>query len=146
MRRAAIFLLALLVVGGCGGGGGTPLTREEYATKADALCAKYNDQTEKLGAPSNLSDLGDTADKTIDILDNALGELRKLKPPTSEQSTVDEWLAQFENLKDDLAEIRDQANDNDIQGVQAVVPRATQHNNRANELATQLGMSVCNKD
>ncbi len=34
----------------------------------------------------------------------------------------------------------------DLPGVQAVVPKATEHNSKANALATQLGMSVCNKD
>jgi hypothetical protein len=33
-----------------------------------------------------------------------------------------------------------------MQGVRAVVPKATEHNAKANALASQLGMSVCNKD
>ena len=59
---------------------------------------------------------------------------------------ADQWLAQVENLKGDLKEIRDKAKSKDMQGVQAVVPQATQHNKKANQLATQLGMTVCSKD
>jgi hypothetical protein len=33
-----------------------------------------------------------------------------------------------------------------MQGVQNVVPQADQHNRRTNELATQLGMTVCNQN
>lgn len=144
MRRAFLLLLAIVLVAGCGGGGGERLSKEEYASKADAICAKYNKQTKALQNPSNLSELAKVSDKTLPILDNALKDLRKLKPPEEEQVTVDQWLAQVENLKGDLTEIRDKAKENDMEGVQAVVPRAEQHNNRSNQLATQLGMKVCN--
>ena len=147
MRRASLLLLAVALVAGCGGGGGGKrLTRDEYATKADAICGNYTQQTKALANPSNLSDLADVADKTLPILDHAISDLRKLKPPADEQSTVDQWLAQVENLKGDLKEIRDKAKTNDIQGVQAVVPKATQHNRQSNQLAAELGMKVCNKD
>jgi hypothetical protein len=146
VRRASFLLLALVVVAGCGGGGSSRLTRDQYAAKADAICAKYNQQTRALANPSSLSELANVADQTIPILDHALGDLRKLKPPSNEQATADQWLAQVENLGGDLKEIRDKAKANDMRGVQNVVPKATQHNTKGNQLATQLGMKVCNKD
>jgi hypothetical protein len=146
VRRASFLLLALVIAAGCGGGGSKRLTREQYAGKADGICAKYNQETKAIANPTSLSDLADVADKTIPILDHALGDLRKLKPPSDEQATADQWLAQVENLEGDLKEIRDKAKSNDMEGVQAVVPKATQHNTKSNQLATQLGMSVCNKD
>lgn len=148
MRRAPFLLLAVVLGAGCGGGGGSSerLTRADYAKKADAICGKYSQQTNALANPSNLSDLADVADKTIPILDNALGDLHKLKPPADEQATADQWLAEVEKLKGDLKEIRDKAKDKDLKGVQGVVPKATEHNSQANKLATQLGMTVCNKD
>jgi hypothetical protein len=145
VRRALLLLLAVVLLAGCGGGS-KRLSKEEYASKADAICAKYNQQTKALQNPTSLSELGDVADKTLPILDNALKDLRKLKPPTDEQATADQWLKQVENLKGDLQEIRDKAKANDMQGVQKVVPKATQHNSLSNQLATRLGLSVCNKD
>jgi hypothetical protein len=147
VKRAAPLLLTVLVLSGCGGGddgGGERLTREEYAAQADAICTTYNEQVKSLQSPSNIDELGEAADKTLPILDNAIGDLRELKPPESDQATADEWLDQVELLKGDLEEIRDRAQDNDLPGVQAAVPSAQQHNDRSNELATQLGMSVCN--
>jgi hypothetical protein len=145
--RALFLLLAVGVAAGCGGdGGGDRLTRDEYASKADAICAKYNEKTKQLANPSNLSDLADVADQTLPILDNALNDLHDLRPPANEQATADQWLASVENLKGDLKEIRDKAKTNDMEGVQAVVPAATRHNRRSNELATQLGMTTCNKN
>jgi hypothetical protein len=146
VRRASFLLLALIVAAGCGGGGSSRLTRDQYAAKADGICAKYNQQTRALANPSSLSELANVADQTIPILDHALGDLRKLKPPSDEQAAADQWLAQVENLEGDLKEIRDKAKANDMRGVQGVVPKATEHNTKSNALATQLGMKVCNKD
>lgn len=137
----------MLVLAGCGGGGGgQPLTKEQYASKADAICGKYNHQVNALANPKSLSDLADVADRTLPILDSAIRDLKKLTPPASEKATSDQWLEQVRNLKDDLQEIRDKARSNDIKGVQSVVPKAQDHNSKSNALATELGMSVCNKD
>ena len=147
MRRAALIALALVVLlPGCGGASGKPLTKEDYASKADAICGKYNQQVKLLANPKNLSDLAKVADKTLPILDHAISDIRKLEPPASEKALSDQWLTQARGLKDDLKEIRDKAKAGDIQGVKAVVPKATEHNSKSNALATQLGMSVCNKD
>ena len=149
MRGASFPALALplLVLAGCGGsGGGQQLTREEYASRADAICGKYNQQANAIANPKSLSDLAEVADKTLPILDNAISDLKKLRPPASEKATSDQWLEQVQNLKDDLQDIRDKAKSNDITGVQSVVPKAQDHNSKSNALATELGMSVCNKD
>jgi hypothetical protein len=146
MRPAALIALALVLVTGCGGGNGKPLTKEEYASKADAICGKYNQQIESLANPKNLSELAKVADKTLPVLDHAIRDISKLEPPASEKALSDQWLTQVRNLKDDLQEIRDKAKVGDMQGVQAVVPKASDHNSKSNALASQLGMSVCNKD
>lgn len=148
MRRALPIALALaFLLPGCGGGGGgEPLTKAEYASQADAICGKYNEKSASFGNPKNLSDLAKVADNTLSILDQAIGDLSKLEPPVSEKALADQWLGQVRNLKDDLREIRDKAKANKMDGVQDVVPKATDHNLKANALASQLGMSVCNKD
>ena len=125
---------------------GTPLTKEEYASKADAICGKYNDQIRSFANPKNLSDLAKVADKTLPVLDQSINDISKLEPPASEKALADQWLTQVRNLKNDLQEIRDKAKAGDMEGVQAVVPKATDHNSKSNALASQLGMSVCNKD
>ena len=148
MRRALPLLLAIALLAGCGGGAGNDeaLTREEYAAKADAICGKYKKETESLARPEDLSDLAKVADQVSPILDKAPGELRELKPPADEQVTATAWLDQFDVIIDDVAKIRHEAKANDTAGVQAQAQPALQHNERANKLATQLGMTVCSKD
>jgi len=147
MRRAALIALALVVLlPGCGGASGKPLTKENYASKADAICGKYNQQVKLLANPKNLSDLAKVADKTLPILDHAISDIRKLEPPASEKALSDRWLTQVRALKDDLREIRDKAKANNNQGLKAAVAKAAEHNSQSNALAAQLGMSICNKD
>jgi hypothetical protein len=146
-RALLLALLVLTLLTACGGSGSGPrLTKEQFASRADTICGNYNQQLKTLANPSNLKELAGVADQTIPILHNAIRDLDKLNPPASEQDTVDQWLDEVRKLEDDLKEIRDKAEDEDMQGVQDVVPTADEHNKRSNALATKLGMTVCNKD
>jgi hypothetical protein len=146
VRRAFPLLLVVVLLAACGGGGGKPLTREQYAAKADAICGKYKQQTDALARPASLADLGKVADQVLPILDNARSDLRKLKPPAGEQATANAWLDQFDVIIGDVEKIRDSANDNDTDAVQKLARPALQHDQHANELARQLGMTVCSED
>lgn len=148
MPRALLLLLALIALAGCGesGGNGQALTREQYAAKADAICGKYKRQTETLGRIATSADLAAAADKVLSVLNKERGELRALEPPADEQATANAWLDQLDVIVDDVEKIRAKARANDVQGVRALAQPALRHNARANELATQLDMSVCNKD
>jgi hypothetical protein len=147
MGRASLLAVVLVVMlPACGGSSGKSLTKEEYASKADAICGKYNQEVNSFENPKNLSDLAKISDKTLPVLDHTINDIRKLEPPVSEKALSDQWLTQVRNLKNDLQEIRDQAKAGSMKGVQAVVPKATDHNAKSNALASQLGMSVCNKD
>jgi hypothetical protein len=99
-----------------------------------------------LSNPQNLSELEQVADQTLSVLASAIRDLKKLNPPASEQAKADQWLSQVENLEEDLTEIRDGAKDKNMRAVQAVLPKAEEHNRRSNALATELGMTVCNSD
>jgi hypothetical protein len=144
VRRASLLVLAL-VVAGCGGGGGKRLSRSEYASKADVICRKANEQTKSLKQPSNLAELAKGFDKALPIFEHAIANLRKLKPPKSEQATVDRWLAKSDALKRDLEQIRDRAKAKDLKGVQSLFENATRDQQSGNQLAGRLGMKVCNK-
>jgi hypothetical protein len=147
VRRASPLVLAILLVAGCGGGSnGQRLTREQYAAKADAVCGKYKQKTDALSRPASLSGLAAVSDQVLPLLRGARGELSRLRPPESEQATAAAWLDEFDVIVGDIEKIRDAARKNDAAGVRAAAQPALQHNQRSNELARQLGMTVCNKD
>lgn len=144
MRPAFAVALGVVLLAGCGGGSNKPLTRQEYASKADAICSKYTAKVKALGTPSNLSDLTKVADKTLPIIDDAIAQLKKLEPPADEQGVASQWLVQVQALVDDLRDIRDKARASDMQAIQGILPKAQVHTTRSNQLASQLGMTVCN--
>lgn len=148
MRRALTLLLATALLAACGGSTSSDetLTRDEYAAQADAICAKYRKQTDALARPTTLSGLADVAEDVLPILEQARGELGDLKPPRDEQTTSALWLDQLNVVIGDVKKIRDKAKAEDAAGVQEVAKPALEHNKRANELATQLGMKVCSED
>jgi hypothetical protein len=148
VRRASTLLLAIVVLAGCGGSGssGQRLTRDEYAKQADAICGKYKQKTDALSRPATLPDLADVADQVLPLLDDARGELRALRPPQHEQATANAWLDEFDVIVDDVKKIRDAAKKNDAAAVQDAAVPALQHDRHSNDLASQLGMTVCNKD
>jgi hypothetical protein len=86
------------------------------------------------------------ADATVKPLANALADLRDLRPPKDEQATARAWLRLLARLRADAVRIRDRARANDANGVRAVALAAMKRNERFKELATQLGMTVCNRD
>jgi hypothetical protein len=145
VRRASILVLVLVVAGCGGGGGGKRLSRIEYASKADVICRKANEQTKSLKQPSNLAELAKGFDNALPIFEHAIANLRKLKPPKGEQVTVDRWLAKSDALKRDLEQIRDRAKAKDLKGVQSLFKKATRDQQSGNQLAGTLGMKVCNK-
>ena len=148
VRRASPLLLAIVVLVGCGssGSGGQRLTRDDYAKQADAICSKYKQKTDALSRPATLPGLANVADQVLPLLDDARGELRALRPPQHEAATANAWLDEFDVITDDVKNIRDAAKKNDGAAVQAAAAPALQHDRHANELAAQLGMTVCSKD
>lgn len=138
--------VALLLLPACGGGSGETLTRQEYAQKADAICAKGKAKTSGLPTPANLQELARSADQTLDALTDVRSDLVKLKPPQRERAVADQWLATIEELENDVAQIRDAARANDRRAVFTRAAKAQKRNTRANELAGRLGLTVCNRD
>jgi hypothetical protein len=136
----------LVALPACGSGGSDqPLTKEQFAAKADAICAKGNERQKGLGNPTTIADLERVANGTLSILDDAISDFSRLKPPSSAQATANQWLTQVRLLRDDLKQIRDKAKEKDLSALRQIAATSQQHNAQANQLATELGMSVCNK-
>ena len=144
MRRALTALLCVLLLAACGSSSNR-LSRQEYASRADAICRHYNEETKKLPTPTDPKGFVRLADQTLPLLDDATAKLRKLKPPEDEQALSNRWLASLAQLRSDVVDLRASANGNDLLGVARLVPKARRHLAHSNLLATQLGMHVCNK-
>ena len=144
VRAAYVLAMSFLLLSGCGGDGGT-LTRREFAQKADAICAEGKRKTAALATPTTLPELARLADQTADLLGDALDDLRGLEPPVRERKFVDQWLTGVERLESDVREIGRRAQADNRGAVSTLAAKAQKRNARVNELATQLGMTVCNR-
>jgi hypothetical protein len=123
------------------------LTREQYAAQADAICSKYKSKANTLQRPASLAGLAQFANRVaLPLLRNARAELRKLQPPEDEQATANAWLDAFDVTIDDVEKIRDSANKDDRPAVVSAARLALKHDEHANAVAGQLGMTVCSKD
>jgi hypothetical protein len=143
--RGAVLLLLCAVVVACSSSGSHRLTREEYARRADAVCARYQRLTTALGAPSTTRALAVVAGRTLPLLDKARSELGRLQPPESEQLLARRWIDSIAVLRSDVVRLRDRALANDLLGVRRVVRPASRHNRASDRLAARLGMTVCSR-
>jgi len=148
VRRASLLLLTVVSLAACSGGGGSSghrLTRDQYAAQADAICSKYKTKADALSRPASLAGLAQVADHVLPLLHDARAELRKLRPPQNEDAAANAWLDEFDVTIDDVKKIRDSATKNDRAAVVSAARLALKHDQHANEVAGQLGMTVCNK-
>lgn len=139
-------ILVLATVAGCGGTttDSPRLSRAEYASKADAICREYKRQINAIDVRT-FSQLAPALDKVLPILDKALDEVHGLDPPEGEQATVDQWLRVSDRVRADMKAERDKAKANDENGAKAADAKGLRDDSRGNELATKLGMKVCNR-
>jgi hypothetical protein len=113
MRRIALCLFALALFGagaGCGGDSGPPLTAEEFAKQANALCkagdAKLGEEGKNL-----LKDANTTPDQLAKFfLEHAVPNARdkldgiaKLHPPAKDKAKVKKMLAAGRKATDTVA-------------------------------------------
>jgi len=110
MRRIALCLLALTVLGagaGCGGDSGPPLSADEFAKQADAICKAGDTKLAEEGK-NLLADPGTTPDnlvkfylnRAIPNARNKLGQIGKLHPPDKDKSKVKKMLAEGKKATD----------------------------------------------
>lgn len=146
MRRTFLLAASLLLVA-CGSGGDHRLSKEEYAKRADAICARFNRQQPSLPSLQNVTarQVARLADRTLPVLDRTITDLRRLAPPKDEQQLADRWLAALRRLRVDAVKIRDRARANDLGGVGALVGPSQRDERTAEQLAAQLGTTVCSK-
>jgi len=146
VRRTFLLAASVLLVA-CGSGGDHRLSKEEYAKRADAICARFNRQQPSLPSLQNVTarQVARLADRTLPLLDTTIADLRRLAPPKEEQQLADRWLAALRRLRVDAVKIRDRARANDLSGVGALVGPSQRDERSAERLAEQLGTSVCSK-
>jgi hypothetical protein len=144
VRAAGVGAAALaLVAAGCGGG--APLSKSEFAAKANAICAKYTRKIDAVPPPRKIDDVPAYVELVKPYLERGVDELGTVKPPTELQDTYDRWMSTKREALTETDALRHAAQGNDLAGVNHVIRALRDRNRRGNALAANLGADVCAK-
>jgi hypothetical protein len=147
--RGLLFAVAAfaLVAGGCGGGGGKRLSKAEFVSRADAICAKYEKrvQNRMAGVPAgDQKQLASSIKNVLPLIRKGNDELRSLKPPGSLQSRFDRWMVLADAEVGAAQKLQEALDKNDIQAIQAAFKELQTKDAAQDRIARQdLGLTGC---
>jgi hypothetical protein len=147
--RGLLFAVAAfaLVAGGCGGGGGKRLSKAEFVSRADAICAKYEKrvQNRMAGVPAgDQKQLASSIKNVLPLIRKGNDELRSLKPPGSLQSRFDSWMVLADAEVGAAQKLQEALDKNDIQAIQAAFKELQTKDAAQDRIARQdLGLTGC---
>ena len=144
MRGFVAALVGVLVLlAGCGGGGDTRLSREEFESQGNAICAKYQKQLQAVGNPSSIDEIPDLVDQAVAILNREIAEIAALKPPADMQTEFDALIDASNNTKAAADDLSQAAKDGDRAAMQKALDEGKAASEKADQIATQLGLDSC---
>jgi hypothetical protein len=141
---AAVLGGLALLAAGCGGGGEEPLSKAEFQSQANAICAKYEKQLNALGAPSSIDEIPDLVQQALVILNKEIDEIAALNPPDELQSDFDKLIAASNKTKAAANDLSAAAKSGDQAAVQKALEDGNAASDEADQLATGLGLGECN--
>lgn len=132
-------LAAVVLLSACSGG----LSREEFVSQADEICASAEDRFNELDQPTTAAELEGFVEEAGDVMDELLGDLRELEPPDDIAEQVDEMLTNLEAAVDRFPELVDAASSQDLDEVQTVTTEIQEKTDAANTAAQDIGLDQC---
>jgi hypothetical protein len=146
MRGALAALVGVLVLlaTACGGGGDTRLSKAEFQSQANAICAKYQKQLNAIDEPTSLDEVPDLVDQALVILNKEIDEVAALNPPEELQGDFDKMIAASNKTKAAADDLSAAAKSGDQAAVQKALEEGNAASNEADQLAGNLGLSECN--
>jgi hypothetical protein len=145
VRAVLVILLVAcaLVVAACGGSSSKRLSRSEFVSKGNAVCAKYNDKLKALAQPRNAKEFADLVHNGKALIKQEIAELRKLKPPAAQQSTFDDMLVGAEDGLPILDQMETAARSGDLRQAQQLDSKLGVKDSQVNGVARRLGLTTC---
>lgn len=146
-----------VAVAGCGGGGsGTPLTKDEFITRGDAVCTKYRTKNQELNktAPAKAPTDPSATDQQVkasapllrELADNlraARGEFENLNPPADTKSDWQNTMDDLDQIAAKLDDAAGAAEEVDRQKVVNLYADIFRLNRRVTSFETDYGFKVC---
>ncbi len=136
-----------LVAAGCGGGGSDRLSKSEFITRADAICAKYEQRvrTAMKGIQAgSATQLASAIERVLPVIRTGNDELRALEPPENLQDRFDRWMRISDAEVNAAKKLDDALRKNDQPAVQAAFAQLQESDAAQDRLAREeLGLKGC---
>jgi hypothetical protein len=140
-------LLVIALVSGCGSSNSKGLSKAEFVSQANAICAKYEKrvQSRMAGVPAgDQKQLARSIKNVLPLIRKGNDELRSLKPPGSLQSRFDSWMGLADAEVGAAQKLQDALDKNDIQAIQAAFKELQIKDAAQDRIARQdLGLTGC---
>jgi len=141
-----LLISGAILLGGCGGGGGgggVRLTKDEYAAKANALCAGFKGASDAFWSATTSAEITAELDKLVPIEQKLVTDLKKLNPPADEEATAKKAIALGEEVTSSEEELSAALKKGDMTKAQKMIPPLSSKGNQADALFRQLGAKKC---
>jgi ABC-type phosphate transport system auxiliary subunit len=123
------------------------LSREQYASRLDAMCESFAAREQEIGEPRTLEDLVEKGPRVVDAFEETIvDKIHDLNAPSEIAAQADRLAELTDRQRDVLAELVEAAKQNDVAEVQELASKNATLNEQTNALARNLGASSCAKN
>lgn len=145
MRRLvlAAVLAALVGVLAAACGGGKTLSKEEYGSQLNAICADYNAKVKEIGEPTTISEVADKGPQLLDEFDAAIAKAEKLKAPSEIKADADKFISVVKELRGLISDLIDAVEKNDTATISSFGAKADALFKDRDALGKKLGAPAC---
>jgi hypothetical protein len=144
MRSSVVLVVVLALAAAACGGGGKPMSAKAFSAKLNAICTDLNAKQKKLGTPATLPEFGEKGSKLTSDFDDAIGQIKKLRPPAAMKAPAARFVALAEQERDGLEQLFKAAKKNDAAGVRRLAARIAPLDRQMNTIAnSKLNAPAC---
>jgi len=120
------------------------ISRSEYRSRANAICASMNAKGNSLQDPgTDQAKLKQVVDQAIPITSDGLAQLRQLPEPPADRATIEDFYAKLDRLIGDLKDESGALAAGDLNRASQIASTFKTDSTAANDAANAYGLTVC---
>jgi hypothetical protein len=134
-----------ILLAGCAGG--EALSKEQYVSKLNSMCADFSEKERKIGEPQTLADLVTKGPRILDAFEKAIvDKVRKLKAPDEIADQADRLADLADQQRDVIGGLIDAAKRTDVAKVLELDAKNRALNEESRSITRELGAEACAED
>lgn len=142
MIRAAALAAVALAAAGCDGGSDR-LSERELRERANAICARYDEQIDEVAAPTSADEVARFAERAAELTREGVAELRALEPPAELEEDYARFLAEGDGVVALSERLARAARAGDVAELETILAEAQESERRSDRIARELGLDDC---